>query len=86
MKNNGSSKQVGRPPVQRRDPTMRYIAKKKLWDAVALQCGITASAVRYWQRVPSHRVREVELAIGRRRGLIRPDLYGRKAKSETTNV
>jgi hypothetical protein len=66
---------------------MRYIAKKKLWDAIALQCGITPGAVRYWQRVPSSRVRDVELAIGRRRSLIRPDLFGRKAKTpETTNA
>jgi hypothetical protein len=80
VEGNGATKVRGRPALERRDPTMRYIAKKRLWDAVALQCGITPAAVRYWQRVPAARVRDVEAAIGRRRSLIRPDIYGRKSK------
>lgn len=75
-----AKRKSGRPMGPRDDPTMRYIAKHNLWTAVALQCGITIVAVRKWKRVPSERVRSVEAAIGRRRGLIRPDLYGRKAK------
>lgn len=70
----------GRPLSQRDDPTMRYIAKKNLWNAVALQCGISTGAVRMWLRVPTSRVRDVEAAIGRSRALIRPDIYGRKSK------
>jgi hypothetical protein len=57
------------------DPTMRYIAKENLWDAVALQCGISRHAVKLWRRVPPLRVIDVERAIGRPRRLIRPDLY-----------
>lgn len=66
---------AGRPPCRRDDPTMRYIAKKKLWDAIALQCGISPRAVRSWKRVPPLRVIAVEKAIGRPRHLIRPDLH-----------
>lgn len=69
-------RRVGRTAM--RDPTMRYIAKKKLWKAIALQCGITPGAVRLWVRVPAERVRDVEIAIGRPRSLIRPDLFKRK--------
>jgi hypothetical protein len=69
---------MGRHAYERKDPTMRYIAKKQLWDAIALQCEITPAAVRLWRRVPAERVRDVEQAIGRPRSLIRPDLYGRK--------
>lgn len=65
----------GRPLTKERDPTMRYIARKSLWKAVARQCGITAGAVRLWYKVPAERVRDVERAIGRPRRLIRPDLY-----------
>lgn len=66
----------GRPPtIRRKDPTMRYIAKRNLWNAVALQCGITPGAVRMWRRVPVNRVRDVEAAIGRPRDLIRPDIF-----------
>ncbi len=54
---------------------MRYIERKHLWDAVALQCGISSWAVRKWQRVPEKRVLDVERATGRSRHLIRPDLY-----------
>jgi hypothetical protein len=68
----------GRPAYQRKDPTMRFIAKKHLWDAIAKQCGITPSAVRLWRRVPIERVCDVESAIGRPRELIRPDIYRRK--------
>ena len=66
---------MGRRLTKPRDATMRYIARKRLWDAVAAQCGITAGAVRLWGRVPPIRVRDVERAIGRPRRLIRPDLY-----------
>ena len=66
---------VGRPLTRERDATMRYIAKKKLWAAVALQCGISESAVRAWKRVPDLRVREVHYATGRSMHLIRPDIY-----------
>lgn len=62
-------------PRERRDPTMRYIAKRKLFAAIALQCGITPATVRDWVRVPEHRVHDVERATGRPRRLIRPDLY-----------
>jgi hypothetical protein len=58
-----------------RDNTMRYIARKRLWNAVAAQCGITPGAVRLWLKVPPTHVRSVERAIGRPRRLIRPDLY-----------
>lgn len=54
---------------------MRYIARNNLWNAVALQCGITAGAVRLWYKVPPLRVRDVERATGRPRRLIRPDLF-----------
>lgn len=66
---------MGRNLTKPRDPTMRYIAKLKLWDAVALQCGISPASVRAWTRVPAARVDDVKIAIGRRRSLIRPDLY-----------
>lgn len=66
---------MGRKLHHRDDLTMRYIAKRNLWAPVAAQCGVTVSAVRLWKRVPAARVRDVERAIGRRRGLIRPDLY-----------
>lgn len=65
---------ANKPP---RDQTMRYIARKKLWRAVALQCGIKPGTVRLWWRVPPRRVISVEKAIGRPRRLIRPDLYPR---------
>ncbi len=73
----GATRPLGRPVSLRKDPTMRYIAKRKLWDAIAVQCGISASAVRGWRRVPAERVRDVEIAIGRPRSQIRPDLYKR---------
>lgn len=69
---------MGRKLYQRKDPTMRYIANKQLWDAIATQCGITPSAVRAWRRVPVDRVHDVEAATGRRRSLIRPDIYRRR--------
>jgi hypothetical protein len=72
---------MGRKPTLPRDATMRYIAKHSLFEAVALQCGISASAVRLWRRVPALRVRQVEIAIGRKRSLIRPDLFARTKKS-----
>jgi len=68
---------IGRPLTRERDATMRYIARKNLFDAVALQCGITATAVRAWRRVPTQRVRDVERAIGRPRSQIRPDIFRR---------
>lgn len=74
---------LGRPLSPRDDPTMRYIAKRNLWHAVALQCGITVGAVQLWRRVPASRVRDVEAAIGRPRTLIRPDLYD---KGPTENL
>jgi hypothetical protein len=60
---------------QKRDATMRYIARKDLFAAVALQCGITSTVVRSWKRVPPDYVTSVECAIGRPRRLIRPDLF-----------
>ena len=60
---------------RRDDPTMRYIAKYDLWEAVALQCGISARSVRMWKRVPWKQVIAVERCIGRKRHLIRPDLH-----------
>lgn len=73
---NGASKRRGRPAfVQRPDTTMRYIERKQLWDAVALQCGISPSAVRKWLRVPEKRVLDVERATGRPRHLIRSDIF-----------
>lgn len=67
---------MGRPVnLARRDATMRFIARKSLWGAVAAQCGVSASAVRLWKKVPPTRVRDVERAIGRPRRLIRPDIY-----------
>lgn len=73
---------MGRAPYERKDPTMRYIAKRGLFEAVALQCRITTAAVRLWRRVPVDRVRDVELAIGRPRSQIRPDIYGRKSSPQ----
>ena len=64
-----------RPP---RDATMRYIAKKKLWAAIAAECNIKPGAVRLWRKAPPLRVLGVERAIGRPRRLIRPDLYAEK--------
>lgn len=61
-----------KPP---RDATMRYIAKKKLWKAIAAECQIRPGAVRLWRKVPPLRVLGVERATGRPRHLIRPDLY-----------
>jgi hypothetical protein len=58
---------------------MRYVARKNLWHAIALQCGITTSAVRAWKRVPHERVLAVEAAIGRPRSMIRPDLFIRES-------
>lgn len=66
---------MGRPLYHRNDLTMRFIAKKNLFAAVAAQCGITPGAVRMWQRVPEKHVHNVAHAIGRRRSLIRPDLF-----------
>ena len=68
---------MGTPTARRppRDATMRYIAKKKLWNAIAVECGIKPAAVRLWRKVPPLRVRSVERAIGRPRRMIRPDLY-----------
>lgn len=60
---------------KRKDATMRYIAKKDLWEAVAVQCGISPRSVRSWRRVPWTRVIAVERATGRSRHLIRPDLH-----------
>lgn len=65
---------------------MRFIARKGLWAAIALQCGITADSVKRWNRVPPERVLDVERAIGRPAGLIRPDIHGRKAKHTETPV
>jgi hypothetical protein len=70
-----SERKRGRPATKERDATMRYVASRKLWDAIALQCGITPGAVRMWTRVPHERVLAVEAAIGRPRRLIRPYLY-----------
>jgi hypothetical protein len=81
---NGASKPRGRPLTKPRDATMRYIARKNLWVAVAAQCGITPSAVRLWSRVPHERVLSVERAIGRPRRLIRPDLYAENPKLTPT--
>jgi len=69
--------EMGTPAAERppRDATMRYIAKNKLWNAIAIECGIRPSAVRLWRKVPPLRVRSVERAIGRPRRMIRPDLY-----------
>lgn len=64
-----------RPLTKPRDATMRYIARKGLFEAVAKQCGITPGAVRLWTKVPPLRVPDVERAIGRPRRLIRPDLH-----------
>lgn len=66
---------MGRRLSKPRDATMRFIARKGLFDAVAAQCGITPGAVRLWEKVPPLRVKDVERAIGRPRRLIRPDLY-----------
>lgn len=66
---------MGRALTKPRDATMRFIARKGLWEAVAAQCGITSGAVRLWTRVPLDRVVDVEKAIGRPRRLIRPDLF-----------
>jgi len=68
---------MGTPAARRppRDATMRYIAKNKLWNAVAAECQIKPGAVRGWRKVPPLRVRSVERAIGRPRRMIRPDLY-----------
>jgi hypothetical protein len=82
MASNGEAKR-GRPLTKERDATMRYIARKTLWNAVALQCGITPGAVRLWVRVPQQRVRDVERAIGRPRSLIRPDIYRRNPNNSS---
>lgn len=66
----------GRRPT-RRDVTMRYIDRQDLFEAVALQCGLTPHAVRCWKRVPETYVLDVERATGRPRRLIRPDLYAK---------
>jgi len=86
MNVNGERKPPGRPAKPRKDPTMRFIAKRQLWDAVALQCGITVTAVRCWRRVPAERVRDVERAIGRPRSQIRPDLYRRNPNPEVRSA
>jgi hypothetical protein len=83
MRVNGARKR--RQPQTERDETMRYVARKNLWKAIALQCGITPGAVRAWKRVPRERVLAVEIAIGRPRRLIRPDLHVSKF-SETTSA
>jgi hypothetical protein len=67
-----------KPP---RDATMRYIAKKKLWAAIAAECNIRPGAVRLWRKVPPLRVLGVERAIGRPRRLIRPDLYAEQPRT-----
>lgn len=72
---------MGRPLTKTRDATMRFIARKGLWEAVAAQCRITSGAVRLWSRVPLERVRDVEKAIGRHRRLIRPDHFADKNPS-----
>jgi hypothetical protein len=72
---NGERRSVGRPLTRERDATMRYIAKKNLWSAIALQCQISESAVRAWTRVPKARVDDVCRATGRSLHLIRPDLW-----------
>jgi hypothetical protein len=61
---------------------MRYIAKKKLWAAVAAECQIRPGAVRLWRKVPPLRVLGVERAIGRPRRLIRPDLYAEQPRTK----
>lgn len=58
-----------------RDATMRWIAKKNLWHAIAIQCGISPASVKAWKRVPPLRVIAVERATGRPRHKIRPDLH-----------
>lgn len=76
MDANGAGKRRGRPSARRRDdPTMRYIERKRLFTAIALQCGISPTAVRVWHRVPKKRVLDVERATGRPRHRIRPDIY-----------
>ena len=70
MDGNGRSK-----PKRREDPTMRWIERKQLFAAIALQCGISPASVRAWKRVPGARVIAVERATGRKRHLIRPDLH-----------
>jgi hypothetical protein len=64
-------------PRQRADITMRYIARKDLWNAVALQCGLSPESVRSWRRVPAARVLDVMRATGRPAYMIRPDLHDR---------
>jgi hypothetical protein len=64
----------GRRPM-RRDATMRYIERQNLFEAVALQCGLTVHAVKCWKQVPEKNVLNVERAIGRPRRLIRPDIF-----------
>lgn len=75
MTDTAEARTKGRPLTRQRDATMRYIAKKNLWQAVAIQCGISEHAVRCWRQVPHQRVLAVEAAIGRSRRLIRPDLF-----------
>jgi hypothetical protein len=70
-----AAKVRGRPAKERGDPTMRYIARKQLWDAIAIECGIRPKTVRAWRRVPWNRVLSVERAIGRPRRQIRSDIY-----------
>ena len=64
-------------PRQRADVTMRYIARKDLWEAVALQCRLSPLSVRSWRKVPAGQVRNVEIATGRPAHMIRPDLHDR---------
>ena len=63
---------ANKPP---RDATLRFIAKHKLWNAIAAECCIKPGAVRLWRKVPPLRVLAVERATGRPRHLIRPDIY-----------
>ncbi len=64
-------------PRQRADITMRFIARKDLWDAIALQCGVSPATVRAWPRVPAGQVNNVVRATGRPAHMIRPDLHDR---------
>jgi hypothetical protein len=72
MHANGAGKDRSK---RRDDPTMRWIERKQLFAAIALQCGISPASVRAWKRVPPLRVIDVERATGRPRHLIRPDLH-----------
>jgi len=53
----------------------RAIAKIGSVNALAKALGMSQQAVSDWQRIPSHRILQVEMVTGIPREKLRPDLY-----------